>query len=285
MSTVPQSRREFDFNDTDFQMLRRLVRELSGISLGDCKREMIYSRLTRRLRHHGLDSFADYRALLCSETGHDELREFTNALTTNLTAFFRERHHFDYLRDHLLAARVADPRGSRRIRIGCAAASTGEEAWSVAMVVADAIPDWQRWDIRVLGTDLDTSVVSRAAEAVYKPDRLRMLDPQLVERHFTREGSGTSLRFRVRPELQRMVEFRDLNLMRALPLRGPLDAIFCRNVIIYFDKDTQRDLFRRLAPLQRPGDLLFLGHSEGLFKVSTDWALVGRTVYRRSAPC
>ncbi len=277
--------REFEFTDADFNSLRQLVREVAGISLADCKRELVYSRLSRRLRHHGLASFADYRRLLASPEGAGEMREFTNAVTTNLTAFFRERHHFDYLREAFLKPRLADPGATRRIRIWCAAVSTGEEAWSAAITVADAIPDWQRWDIRILGTDLDTNVLRTAAAGAYPPDRLQHFAPGQVERHFTRHGSGSEARYQVRPELARMVSFRQLNLTQPLPMRGPLDVIFCRNVIIYFDKETQRGLFRRMAPLQRPGDLLFLGHSEGLFKVSGDWSLVGRTIYRRVDAC
>jgi chemotaxis protein methyltransferase CheR len=277
--------REFKFTDADFNSLRQLVREVAGISLADCKREMIYSRLSRRLRHHGLASFADYRELLASDGGSEELREFTNAVTTNLTAFFREKHHFDYLRDSFFKSRLADAHGARRVRIWCAAASTGEEAWSAAITVAEAVPDWQRWDIRVLATDLDTNVLRKAEAAEYAPERVRHLPHAMLERYFTRHGQGEELRYRVRPELARMVTFRHLNLTQPLPMKGPIDVIFCRNVIIYFDKETQRELFRRLAPLQRPGDLLFLGHSEGLFKVSSAWTLVGKTIFRRSEAC
>lgn len=277
--------REFEFTDADFNSLRRLVREIAGISLADCKRELVYSRLARRLRHLGLNSFRAYRELLASAEGRGELREFTNAVTTNLTAFFRESHHFDYLREALLLRRAADPRASRRIRIWCSAVSTGEEAYSVAMTIADALPDWQRWDIRILGTDLDTNVLRTAEAGAYGTDRVRHLPRALIERHFMSQGKGEQLRHVVRPELARMVSFRPLNLTHPLPMKGPLDAIFCRNVIIYFDKETQRDLFTRLAPLQRPGDLLFLGHSEGLFRVSTAWTLIGRTIYQRAATC
>jgi chemotaxis protein methyltransferase CheR len=278
--------REFEFTDADFNSLRRLVREVAGISLADCKRELVYSRLARRLRHLGLTSFASYREFLASEAGQAELREFTNAVTTNLTAFFRERHHFDYLRDALLVPRMADPLSSRRIRIWCSAVSTGEEAYSVAMTVAETVPDWRRWDIRILATDLDTNVLAAAESGAYTLDRLRQLPRWQIDRHFVRQGHGEGLRYVVKPELQRMISFRQLNLTHPLPMRGPLDAIFCRNVIIYFDKETQRDLFQRMAPLQRPGDLLFLGHSESLFKVSTAWTLIGKTVYRRNEePC
>jgi chemotaxis protein methyltransferase CheR len=285
MSAGTARLREFEFTDADFNSLRRLVREIAGISLADCKRELVYSRLSRRLRHHGLSSFATYRELLASEDGRDELREFTNAVTTNLTAFFRERHHFEYLRESFLKPRAAANPASRRIRIWCAAVSTGEEAYSVAITVAEAIPDWQRWDIRVLATDLDTNVLRKAESGLYEFDRVRHLDRAMLERHFTREDGAGQRCFRVRPELARMVSFRQLNLTQPLPMKGPIDVIICRNVIIYFDKETQRELFRRMAPLQRPGDLLFLGHSEGLFKVSSAWSLIGKTVYRRSEAC
>jgi chemotaxis protein methyltransferase CheR len=276
--------REFEFTDADFNSLRRLVREVAGIALADCKREMIYSRLARRLRLLGLPSFAAYRELLDSEAGRGELREFTNAVTTNLTAFFRERHHFDYLRNWLAGLRD-DPKAPRRIRIWCAAVSTGEEAYSAAITVAEALPDWQRRDIRILATDLDTNVLRTAEAGLYAPDRVAHLPRATLETHFIRDRRGSGLRYLVKPEISRMISFRPLNLTRPLPMKGPLDVIFCRNVIIYFDKETQRQLFERMAPLQRPGDLLFLGHSEGLFKVSSSWTLVGRTVYRRSESC
>jgi chemotaxis protein methyltransferase CheR len=274
--------REFDFTDADFDGLRRLAHELAGISLTDAKRELIYGRVSRRLRHLGLATFTEYRALLAGPGAGAELGEFVNAVTTNLTAFFREKHHFDYLRDQLLLPLRADDRGNRRLRIWCSAASTGEEPYSIAMTVAEAIPDWQRWDIRILATDLDTNVLAHAEGAVYTEDRVRDLPRALLGKYFERSGQDGDARLRVRPELARMVTFRQLNLIKPLPMGGPLDAIFCRNVIIYFDKDTQRQLFTRVAPLQRPGDLLFLGHSESLLKVSDAWRLVGKTVYQRA---
>ncbi len=280
-SSAPVKVREFGFTDADFNSLRRLARELAGISLSDAKRELVYGRVSRRLRELRLTSFADYRALLAGPEGQAEIGEFMNAVTTNLTAFFREKHHFEYLREHFLEPRAAQPNGVRRIRIWCAAASTGEEPYSIAISVAEAIPDWQRWDIRILATDLDTNVLRHAAAGLYTEDRVRDMPRALVTRYFTRIGEGGAVRLKVKPELAQMVTLRQLNLIHELPMRGPLDAIFCRNVIIYFDKDTQRDLFARMAPLQRNGDLLFLGHSETLFKVSEDWRLVGKTVYRR----
>jgi chemotaxis protein methyltransferase CheR len=282
MSTSVAREREFTFTDADFNSLRQLVREVSGITLADSKRELVYGRLSRRLRHLNMDSFGDYRALLASEDGKEEMGEFTNAVTTNLTSFFRESHHFDYLRDHFLAPRVAKPGASRRIRIWCAASSTGEEPYSIAMTVAETIPDWERWDIRILATDLDTQVLEACEAATYREERIKSIPRARLERHFDRVSAGAETVYRIKPALTRMISFRQLNLMQRLPIKGPLDVIFCRNVIIYFDKDTQRDLFSRIAPLQRAGDLLFLGHSESLFKVSDAWALIGKTVYRKT---
>jgi chemotaxis protein methyltransferase CheR len=283
MSTVAEREREFVFTDADFNSLRDLARQLSGITLADSKRELVYGRVARRLRQLGMSSFGEYRQLLASDRASDELGEFTNAVTTNLTSFFRENHHFEYLRDHILLPRVKDPTLGRRLRIWSAACSTGEEPYSIAMTVADAIPEWERWDIRILATDLDTRVLADAARGVYADERVRGLPASRVDKHFDKEAGGKDSRVRIKPALQKMIAFRQLNLMQALPMKGPIDVIFCRNVIIYFDKETQRQLFARIAPLQRPSNMMFLGHSESLFKVSDAWQLIGKTIYRRTA--
>jgi chemotaxis protein methyltransferase CheR len=277
--------REFAFTSADFESLRTLVKTQCGITLSESKRELVYGRLSRRLRALGIGAFAEYRRLLASHEGQAEMIEFINAVTTNLTSYFREPHHFDFLRDEYLAERARDGRGSRRIRIWCAAASTGEEPYSIAMSVAEAIPEWQRWDIKILATDLDTNVLKTCVAGIYREDRVRGMSRARLERFFDTSGTGAERRYRVKPELAAMISFRQLNLMHPLPMKGPLDAIFCRNVIIYFDKDTQRGLFARIAPLQRPGDLLFLGHSESLLQVSDAWTLMGKTIYKRNAPC
>ena len=277
--------REFAFTSADFESLRTLVKTQCGITLSESKRELVYGRLSRRLRALGISAFADYRRLLASHEGQGEMIEFINAVTTNLTSYFREPHHFDFLRDEYLAERARDARGSRRIRIWCAAASTGEEPYSIAMSVAEAIPEWQRWDIKILATDLDTNVLKTCVAGIYREDRVRGMSRARLERFFDTSGTGAERRYRVKPELAAMISFRQLNLMHPLPMKGPLDVIFCRNVIIYFDKETQRGLFARIAPLQRPGDLLFLGHSESLLQVSEAWTLMGKTIYKRNAPC
>jgi chemotaxis protein methyltransferase CheR len=271
--------RKFSFGEEDFAALRELVKTHTGIHLSEQKREMVYGRLSRRLRALGLESFRAYRALL--ERGDsDELTQFCNAITTNLTSFFREAHHFQYLREQLLESRAADARGVRRLRFWSAGCSTGEEPYSLAMTIHEALPDARRWDIRILATDLDTEVLGRGQRGRYEEDRVRGLAPQRLARFFQCEG-GAPPAYTVTGELADLIAFRGLNLMHPLPMKGPFDAIFCRNVVIYFDKDTQRELFARIARLQRPGDILFLGHSESLYRVSEDYTLVGKTIYRR----
>lgn len=281
VADAPTRAREFQFSDTDFCALRDLVKQLTGINLADSKRELVYGRVSRRLRTLGLKRFSDYRQLLEGDD-ESELIEFCNAMTTNLTAFFRESHHFDYMRDHFLLPRVNDPGASRRIRIWSAACSSGEEPYSLAMTICEAIPDWKRWDIKILATDIDSEILARAQRGIYNEDRVKGLDPRRLERFFRPAAGAAQPSYQVDPAIAGLVTFKQINLTHDLPMKGPLDLVVCRNVIIYFDKDTQRALFNRIAKLQRPNDLLFLGHSESLFKVSNDYNLIGKTIYRRS---
>ena len=275
--------REFAFGNEDFEALRKLVKEITGINLSDQKRELVYGRLARRLRVLHLRTFAEYRDLLASDGGR-EIGEFCNAITTNLTSFFRESHHFEYLRDQVLQPMVANRTASRRVRIWSAGCSTGEEAYSLAMTVIEAIPDLRTWDVKILATDLDSDVLAARRRGIYAADRVRSIGPQRLSHVFrgTTRGARGPASYEVSAELTALITFKQLNLMHPLPMKGPLDAIFCRNVVIYFDKDTQRELFSRVAQLQRPGNLLFLGHSESLFKVSESYTPIGKTVYRRS---
>lgn len=273
--------REFDFSAEDFDALRKLVKQITGINLSDQKHELVYGRLARRLRALQLQSFAQYREILAQD-GANEVAQFCNAITTNLTSFFREPHHFDYLRDHVLMPMANSTATTRRLRIWSAGCSTGEEPYSIAMTILEALPDLPRWDVRILATDLDSDVLERGLRGVYTEDRLKNLTQQRRARFFREHRERDALCYEVTPELRSLITFKQLNLMHPLPMRGPLDAIFCRNVVIYFDKDTQRDLFTRVAQLQQPGNLLFLGHSESLFKVSEHYSLIGKTVYRRA---
>lgn len=273
--------REFVFGNEDFEALRKLVKDLTGINLSDQKRELVYGRLARRLRALHLRTFAEYRDLLASDGGR-EISELCNAITTNLTSFFRESHHFDYLREQVLQPLATKRAGQRRVRIWSAGCSTGEEAYSLAMTVIESFPELRTWDVKILATDLDSDVLAKAQRGLYAADRVRSMGAQRLSRFFVEKRGREGPSFEVSAELSALITFKQLNLMHPLPMKGPLDAIFCRNVVIYFDKDTQRELFSRVATLQRPGDLLFLGHSESLFKVSESYTPIGKTVYRRA---
>jgi chemotaxis protein methyltransferase CheR len=272
--------REFAFSDDDFNALRILVKEHTGIALSEQKRELVYGRLSRRLRALDIDSFRQYCAILSDPQGR-EIGEFCNAITTNLTSFFRESHHFDYVREALLQPRLADARASRRLRIWCAGCSSGEEPYSLAMTIRETLANTGLWDIRILATDLDSDVLAKGQAGVYAADRVKDLSESRRSRFFRESHKNGATVYTVAPDLRDLITFKQLNLMTPFPMKGPFDAIFCRNVIIYFDKDTQRDLFSRMARLQEPGAELFLGHSESLFKVSSEYSLIGKTIYRR----
>jgi len=271
---------EFVLTDSDFDRLRTIVRGLTGIALADSKRELVYGRLARRLRKLNLSSFSEYCAMV--EAGHgDELQELTNAMTTNLTSFFREKYHFDQLAAEALPYLAACRASTRRVRLWSAGCSTGEEPYSIAMVVREAQQSFAGWDVRLLATDIDSNVVETAAAGIYTADRLKGLDAQRLARWF-RPCAEATQKYKVADDIASLITFRQLNLLDAWPVRGPFDVIFCRNVTIYFDKDTQRQLFERMAALQEPGAWLFIGHSENLFNVTQHYKSVGRTVYRRT---
>lgn len=273
--------REFAFTDADFEALRQHVRAETGIHLADSKRELVYGRIARRLRALRLDSFKAYRDLLDGGDSR-EIVEFCNAITTNLTSFFRESHHFDYLRDRVLKPWLEPANAGKRMRIWSAGCSTGEEPYSIAMTVAESVPRWQGRDLKILATDIDSQVLAHAKGRSYAEERVSGLGAARLTQCFDSHQADGKRSYAVKPELASAIAFKQLNLMHELPMKGPLDVIFCRNVVIYFDKDTQRGLFARMARLQRPGDILFLGHSESLFKVSEDYTLIGKTVYRRN---
>jgi chemotaxis protein methyltransferase CheR len=279
-TTLIRAIQDFALSQPEFDRLRELVREHTGIALSEAKRQLVYGRLARRLRALRMDSFADYIELV--ESGDPtELEEFVNAVTTNLTSFFREPHHFEYLGREALPAIAARAAGANRLRIWCCAASTGEEPYSIAMVLREAEDLLRGWDVKMLATDLDSAVLATGAAGIYAAERFQGMDPKRMTRFFDKGTGPQNGKLRAREELRKLITFKQLNLMQEWPLRGPFDAIFCRNVVIYFDKATQRVLFERMAALQRPGDLLFLGHSESLYRVSDRYELIGRTIYRR----
>ncbi len=267
--------REFHFTHADFERIRKLIHEQAGICLAPIKQDMVYSRLARRLRALKLTTFAQYVAVL--ESGDQrEWETFVNSLTTNLTSFFREAHHFDILRRHLLQAQY------RPLRIWCSAASTGEEPYSLAITACEAF-DSLTPPVEILASDIDTSVLATAQRGVYAMERIERLSPERLRRFFLK-GTGTQAgHATVRPELQRLITFVRINLLDTRwPIQGPMDALFCRNVMIYFDKPTQYQILRRFAPLLRPEGLLFAGHSESFLHAADLFRSMGRTVYERA---
>ena len=267
------STREFAYSDADFERVRKLIYQHAGISLSDQKRDLVYSRLARRLRVLGLKRFSDYLDALHADKLQGEWEHFVNALTTNLTSFFRESHHFDILKSHLQKC------GTRPIRIWCSAASTGEEPYSLAITAAKAFNSLKP-PVRIIASDLDTNVLKTAAEGVYGFDRVARLPESDLKAYFLRGAGSREGLVRVRPELQAMIEFKQINLLHArYAIDGPLDVLFCRNVMIYFDKPTQREILARFAPLMADHGLLVAGHSESFLHAADIFKSLGKTVY------
>jgi chemotaxis protein methyltransferase CheR len=265
--------REFVFTVADFERVRKLIYEHAGIALSSAKQDMVYSRLARRLRETRLRTFGEYLALL--ERGDKaEWEKFVNSLTTNLTSFFREPHHFPILAEHLKKLQ-----GRPSIKIWCCASSTGEEPYSIAMTVVEAFNSFNV-PVSIVASDLDTSVLATAAKGVYTRDRVERLSPDRLNRFFLKGGPGQEGTYAVRPELRRLVTFQRINLLEPnWSVRGPLDALFCRNVMIYFDKPTQYKILKRFAPLMDAGGLLFAGHSESFLHAADVFRSQGKTVY------
>jgi len=265
--------REFLFTDGDFQKVKKLIYVHAGINLSDAKKDMVYSRLGRRLRATGLASFREYLAFL--ETDNEtEWEAFVNSLTTNLTSFFREPHHFPLLAEHLTKVKHRKP-----IDLWCSAASTGEEPYTMAMTVVDTFGTFTP-PVHILATDLDTNVLKKAQSGVYPLERVEKLSPDVLKRFFLK-GTGANAGYvQVRKELRDMITFRQLNLLDAkYPIHGPFEAIFCRNVMIYFDKPTQYNILTKFVPFMRQDALLFAGHSESFQHAADLFQIRGKTVY------
>ncbi len=272
--------KEFPFTDSDFRFIQNLVAERTGIVLTDIKRTMVYSRIARRIRQcAGVSNFSEYCELLKSGD-ESELISFTNAITTNLTSFFREAHHFDYLANTVLPELERNKK-DKKIRIWSAGCSSGEEPYSIAMTMADHFAHRPDWDIKILATDLDFDMVERAAQGVYTEERVTGLRKNHL-RQYVKRGKGRQQGMvRMDQRLRDMITFKQLNLLHEWPFKGPFDFMFCRNVVIYFNKDTQKVLFDRYAELLPENAPLFIGHSESLFKVTDRFKSMGQTIYRK----
>ena len=271
---IKMSEREFDFTDKDFKRVQKIAYDFAGIDLNDSKNNLVYNRLAKRIRFLGLFTFHEYLDYV-EEQGESEFIHLINSITTNLTFFFRENHHFEYLTNTVIPELLKKNATSKKIRIWSAGCSTGEEPYSIAIVLKECVP--AGWDAKVIATDLDSNVVNTGKAGVYKTDRLKGISEERKNRWF-RRGEGSKAGFvKTKEELQKIIEFGQLNLMDAWPFRDSFDVIFCRNVVIYFDKSTQSKLFNRYAEQLPLGGYLMVGHSESLYKVCDRFELLGQT--------
>ena len=268
--------KEFLLTDNDFKAISSQVYDACGIVLAEHKREMVYSRLARRIRHHKLKSFREYLGFL-DENKEQEFSEFINAITTNLTSFFREPHHFNYLKNTIVPKLLVGNAKQKRVRVWSAGCSTGEEPYTIAMTLHGLFPP--DWDVKILATDLDSNVLAKAQAGTYTAANVNGLDKSHLKRWFLKSHDGEL--YKVKPELQKNIFFKRLNLLQSWPMKGQFDVIFCRNVVIYFDKPTKDELFKRYHDLLTNTGYLFLGHSETLGKDHKEFKNLGQTIYQR----
>lgn len=269
--------REFEFRGQDFRFIADLVHERTGIVLADHKQDMVYARIARRLRSLRFTTFKEYCNLLQSELGQDEMANFVNAITTNLTSFFREPHHFTHLREAVLKPLV-NSTTEKKLRIWSSACSSGAEPYSIAMTCFEAIPDIARWDIKILATDIDTGMLMKSQTGEYSESELDQVPEKLRDKFAIPLNNGM---IRMHDALKKIITFKQLNLIHEWPFKGLFDAVFCRNVVIYFNKDTQKQLFAQMADHIKPHGWLYIGHSETLHNISDQFNLIGKTIYQR----
>jgi len=280
---MTQRDKAYQLSNNDFSFLCQFVYDIAGIVLNTSKREMVYRRLTRIVRERKLASFTEYCELLRTEP-EKEKDYFINSITTNLTSFFREQHHFDYMTQHELPKLIRNSLSHhKRLRIWSSASSTGEEPYSIAITVFEAMKEQlNQWDLKILATDIDSNVLDTGKKGIYDERRIEDVPKRFKEKYFHKGIGKNSNKVKVDKQLQKLITFKPLNLLHDWPMKGPFDIIFCRNVIIYFDKKTQQELFARYYELLTPGGLLILGHSENLGKYQAHFENVGRTIFRKA---
>ncbi|WP_428350024.1 CheR family methyltransferase [Lichenifustis flavocetrariae] len=272
---------DFLFRAEDFSRIAAMLHADAGIFLPESKATLVYSRLAKRLRTLGLQSFHDYCELVAGADGMDERQKMLVSLTTNVTSFFREPHHFDMLRTTILPPLLQAAKSGRRVRIWSAGCSKGHEPYSIAMTILALMPDAADYDVRILATDIDTEVLAEGRAGRYEESLVAAVPPAEKRRGFTSVSSADNRILSVTPEMQRLVSFRELNLIGQWPMKGPFDVIFCRNVVIYFDDDTQAKVWTRFSSLLVPGGVLFVGHSERLLgPAQARFTSIGTTAYR-----
>lgn len=268
---------EFLFTNEDFKTIAQILHAHAGIALAEGKAALVYSRLAKRLRALGLRSFRDYCTLIQDAREVDERQAMMAALTTNVTRYFREPHHFDHLRDQVLPKLVEQAKRGGRIRLWSAACSNGQEPYSMAITILAALPDAANLDVKILATDIDPNMVAEGRAGFYREDAIAPVPVDLRRRWFKKAGEG---RWEVADELRELVAFRELNLIGDWPMKGKFDAIFCRNVVIYFDEPTQERIWSRFAPMLNPGGTLYIGHSERVTGPATQiFETTGLTTY------
>ena len=274
------ARREFPYTTRDFYRIASVLKAETGITLTEVKAPLVYARLVKRVRELGLESFRSYCTLIAGDAGADERRRMTAALTTNITRFFREPHHFQHLREHVVPELASHARRGGRVRLWSAGCSSGEEPYSIALTILEALPDADRLDVKVLAVDIDTDMLTRGQAAVYSDAETRPIDPELRERWFHPRGDGAERLWGASKALCNLVAFRPLNLMSRWPMRGRFQAIFCRNPVIYFEEPEQRRVWDQMAHVCEPGGFLYVGHSERVVGADV-FQPQGLTTYRR----
>jgi len=268
-------------SDRHFNAISKLVKERCGINLGEGKKQLVKARLVKRLRALQLDGYDQYIEFVQNDTSGRELVSMLDAISTNLTSFFREADHFDFFAKGFLPQLISKAtKKVNPLRVWSAGCSSGEEAYSIAITICQNLPEMCLWDTKILATDISTRVLGKAAKGIYSADRLKLMDPQLKRKYFKSLPQEPGY-FKVKPYLHKMVHVARLNLVKSWPMRGPFDAIFCRNVMIYFDKSTQGGLIRRFWDMLGSGGVLFVGHSESLAGIDHNFQYVQPTVYRK----
>ncbi|WP_144394489.1 CheR family methyltransferase [Pleionea sediminis] len=269
--------KEFSFTRNDFQQVRKIVGQTAGINLGEHKYEMVYGRLARRLRSTGIKKVSDYLAFMQDDP--EENIQFINAITTNLTYFFRESHHFDFLSSTVIDSVVKTHSNDKRVRIWSAGCSTGEEPYSIAWSMRLFRKKYESWDFKILATDLDTAVLNTARQGIYGEERIQKLDKSIISKLFSSVGSG---RYQVKSQFRKDIFYKKLNLMNSnWPMKGKFDVIFCRNVLIYFDRPTQQKLIEKFRQNLHQNGYLILGHSESIGSQLKNFQPIGRTIFQK----
>jgi chemotaxis protein methyltransferase CheR len=277
-SQIIANGREFEFTEKDFKFIVNYAFEKTGIAISDNKKDMIYSRIARRIRALGFANFNEYCDYLKGDDASNEIVDFVNAVTTNLTKFFREFHHFEHLRNISLPNSFGVNQGSKKLRIWSAGCSSGMEPYSIAMTLRKAMPSLNSWDAKILATDIDTNMLATGESGIYSEDSANDIPKEFSEYYFR---SSTPKKIEMSEKLKSLISFKYLNLVEPWPMGGPFDIIFCRNVVIYFKKETQKIIFDKYADLLRPDGYLYIGHSESLYNVTDRFELVGKTTYRK----